>query len=163
MPRPIIRQKENTRQGAQLSTRTSQAQQPQSRTMPPAEQDRLLRKTRSKEYIEAVHRLDSGGAVMNSEQVAAIVDTLVAEFPELNLPGVLRGIVAVCYLGKPYEVHSLDMSGAIITHYKSGETMPNGLEKARSLARRGGYAFVEVYDNCLRAVSDNGAVSVVPA
>ena len=31
---------------------------------------------------------------------------------------------------KPYEVHTLDLTGGIIEHYKTGETLPDGLEKA---------------------------------
>ena len=29
----------------------------------------------------------------------------------------MLGIVSICYLGKPYEVHSLDITGQIIEHY----------------------------------------------
>jgi hypothetical protein len=53
------------------------------------------------------------------------------------------------------------MTGEIIEHYKIGQTLPNGLEKARALALRGGYEFIEVYVDCCRCVSANGSVSVV--
>lgn len=69
--------------------------------------------------------------------------------------------VSICYLGKPYEVHTLDITGQIIEHYKSGHILPGGLEKARSIAMRGGYDFIEVYVDCCRAVSSNGLVSVI--
>ena len=65
------------------------------------------------------------------------------------------------YLGKPYEVHTLDMGGQIVEHYKSGQPLPGELEKARSLALRGGYDFIEVYVGSCRCISANGAVSVV--
>ena len=123
--------------------------------------DKLLRKSRSKEYMEAIHKLDAGGHVHNQDKVNDIINAIKAEFPEVELEGVLLGYVAICYLGKPYEVHTLDMAGQIIEHYKVGEPLPNGLEKARSLAVRGGYAFIEVYGDCCRAISLNGAVSVV--
>lgn len=53
------------------------------------------------------------------------------------------------------------MAGEIIEHYKSGQTMPGELEKARSIAMRGGYAFIEVYVDCCRAISSTGVVSVI--
>jgi hypothetical protein len=40
--------------------------------------------------------------------------------------------------------------------------MPGGLEKARGIAMRGGYEFIEVYADCCRCVSSNGSVSVIP-
>ncbi|MDO4167932.1 MAG: hypothetical protein Q4D32_11070, partial [Eubacteriales bacterium] len=72
------------------------------------------------------------------------------------------GCVSVCYLGEPYEVHTIDMKGGILEHYKKGQKLPDGMEKARGIALRGGYAFVEVYIDCCRAVSGNGTVSVIP-
>lgn len=123
--------------------------------------DRLLRKTRSKEYMEALHKLDAGGHVHNQQKVNEIIDTIKNEFPEVEISGVLLGFVSICYLGKPYEVHTLDMTGQIIEHYKSGQILPGGLEKARSIALRGGYDFIEVYVDCCRCVSATGAVSVV--
>ena len=123
--------------------------------------DRLLRKTRSKEYMEALHKLDAGGHVHNQQKVNEIIDTIKNEFPEVEISGVLLGFVSICYLGNPYEVHTLDMTGQIIEHYKSGQILPGGLEKARSIALRGGYDFIEVYVDCCRCVSATGAVSVV--
>lgn len=124
--------------------------------------DRLLRKPRSEEYMNAMKKLDAGGHVCNQKQVEKIIAAIKNEFPEIEVAGVMLGTVAVCYLGVPYEVHTLDLAGGIITHYKKGEALPAGMEKARSLAMRGGYAFVEVYLDCCRAVSGNGTVSVIP-
>ena len=56
------------------------------------------------------------------------------EFPEIAIRGTLMGIVSRCYLGDPYEVHTLDISGNIIEHYKQGEPLPEYMEKARGLA-----------------------------
>lgn len=123
--------------------------------------DRLLRKPRSKEYMEAIHKLDAGGHVHNQTKVNGIIDAIREEFPEVELGGILLGIVSRCYLGAPYEVHTLDMSGQIIEHYTAGTTLPGGMEKARALAARGGYDFIEVYADCCRAVSANGTVSVI--
>ena len=76
--------------------------------------DRLLRKPRSKAYMDAVHRLDAGGHVHNQNKVNGIIDAIREEFPEVELAGVMLGIVSQCYLGKPYEVHTLDLGGGII-------------------------------------------------
>lgn len=64
-------------------------------------------------------------------------------------------------MGKPYEVHTLDMTGSIIEHYKAGQKLPSGMEKARGIALRGGYDFIEVYVDCCRAIGPTGDVSVI--
>ena len=123
--------------------------------------DRLLRKSRSKEYIDAIHQLDAGGHVHNKKEVNEIINTIKSEFPDVDINGVLLGFVAKCYLGAPYEAHTLDLVGEIIEHYKRGETLPGGLDKAKSIALHGGYDFIEVYTDCCRAISSNGSVSVI--
>jgi len=123
--------------------------------------DRLLRKPRSKQYMEAVSRLDAGGCAHNREKVKEIMDALREEFPEIDLIGIFLGIVSKCYLGDDYEVHRLDMTGDIIDHYRRGESLPDGLEKARAIAIHGGYAFIEVYTNCCRAIGRDGSVAVI--
>ena len=123
--------------------------------------DRLLRKPRSKQYMDAMHKLDAGGHTHNHDQVSEIMNIIRNEFPEIEINGVLLGIISECFLGPPYEVHTLDIAGSgIIDHYKAGITLPGGLEKARSIAIRGGYSFIEVYIDCCRAVNSNGVVSV---
>lgn len=123
--------------------------------------DRLLRKPRSKRYMDIMCNLDAGGHVHNQKQTENIINAIREEFPEVEISGVLLGIVSKCYLGKDYEVHSLDAAGGIIEHFRQSEKMPAGLEKARSIAIRGGYEFIEVYVDCCRAVSSNGSVSVI--
>jgi hypothetical protein len=123
--------------------------------------DRLLRKSRSKEYMDAIHQLDAGGHVHNKKEVNEIINTIKSEFPDVDINGVLLGFVAKCYLGVPYEAHTLDLVGEIIEHYKRGETLPGGLDKAKSIALHGGYDFIEVYTDCCRAISSNGSVSVI--
>lgn len=167
MPRPILRtpqQPQNVKehdQKSMFSTRLPKGSEQVQSRMSRMELDRLLRKQRSGDYIEAVHRLDSGAHVHNGQQTEEIIRTIRSEFPELEISGVLLGVVSRCYLGAPYEVHSLDMTGSIVEHYKRGEAMPNGLERARSIALCGSYDFVEVYVDCCRAVSSTGAVSVI--
>lgn len=162
MPRPMLKQPQTqTQTGGILSATQQQSQKQQVQQMDKMKLDRLLRKTRSKEYMDALHKLDAGGHVHNQNKVNEIIDAIRNEFPEVEISGVLLGFVSICYLGKPYEVHTLDMTGQIIEHYKSGQTLPGGLEKARSIALRGGYDFIEVYVDCCRAISSNGAVSVI--
>lgn len=165
MPRPMLRtpqQQTQTQTSNILSaTYNNQQQKQQQQQMDKMKLDKLLRKSRSKEYMEALHKLDAGGHVHNQNKVNDIINTIKSEFPEVELSGILLGYVAICYLGRPYEVHTLDITGGIIEHYKSGQTLPGGLEKARSIAMRGGYDFIEVYVDCCRAISSNGAVSVI--
>ena len=164
MPRPMLRtpQQTQTQTNNLLSaTNNNQQQKQKQQQMDKMKLDRLLRQPRSKAYMDAIHKLDAGGHVHNQEKVNDIINTIRSELPEVELSGILLGYVAVCYLGRPYGVHTLDITGGIIEHYKSGQTLPNGLEKARSIAIRGGYDFIEVYVDCCRAVSSNGTVSVI--
>lgn len=164
MPRPMLRtpQKNETQSNNILSaTRSNTQQQQQTQQIDKMKLDRLLRKQRSKEYMDAIHRLDAGGHVHNQNKVNDIINTIKEEFPEVELAGIFLGIVSICYLGAPYEVHTLDITGGIIEHYQAGRTLPGGLEKARGIAIRGGYDFIEVYVDCCRAVSSNGSVSVI--
>ena len=158
MPKPILKTNTQTQQESILTINQNQKQNQQ---IDQLKLDRLLRQPRSKEYMEAINKLDSGGHVHNQEKVNEIINAIKREFPEIELSGILLGFVAICYLGRPYEVHSLDITGGIIEHYKYGQSLPNGLEKARSIAMRGGYEFIEVYTNCVRAISSNGSVSVI--
>ncbi len=162
MPKPMLKQPQTqTQPGTILSATLQQPQKQQTQQMDKMKLDRLLRRTRSKEYMDALHKLDAGGHVHNQHKVNEIIDAIRNEFPEVEIDGVLLGFVSICYLGKPYEVHTLDMTGQIIEHYKTGQPLPGGLEKARSIALRGGYDFIEVYVDCCRCISYNGAVSVV--
>ncbi|MEI3337796.1 MAG: hypothetical protein V8R02_10180 [Clostridium sp.] len=160
MPRPMLRTPQNQTETNNILSATCNNEEKQQ--MNKMMLDRLLRKNRSKEYMDALHKLDSGGHVHNENKVNEIINTIKREFPEVELSGILLGYVAICYLGKPYEVHTLDITGGIIEHYKAGHTLPGGLEKARNIAMRGGYDFIEVYVDCCRAISANGSVSVIP-
>lgn len=164
MPRPMLRtpQKTQVQENSILSaTNNNQKQKQKQQQVDKMKLDRLLRQPRSKAYMDAIHRLDAGGHVHNQQKVNDIINTIKSELPEVELTGILQGYVAICYLGRPYEVHTLDIAGGIIEHYKAGQTLPNGLEKARSIAMRGGYDFIEVYVDCCRAISSNGTVSVI--
>lgn len=161
MPRPMLKTPQQTQQENLLSTTSNQAQKQHAQQMDKMKLDRLLRQPRSKTYMEALHKLDAGGHVHNQSKVNDIISAIRNEFPEVELGSILLGYVSICYLGKPYEVHTLDFTGEIVKHFKSGQSLPGGLEKARSLAMRGGYEFIEVYADCCRAISSNGSVSVI--
>jgi hypothetical protein len=123
--------------------------------------DRLLRKSRSKQYMDMIKNLDAGGHTHNQKETDDIINAISQEFPEVEISGILLGIVSKCYLGDNYEVHSIDAGKRIIEHYRQGQLLPGGMEKARSIAIHGGYNFIEVYIDCCRAVSANGTVSVI--
>ena len=163
MPKPMMRQPQTKAQQTNtlLSAVPRQDQKQKTQQMTQMQMDRLLRKPRSKKYMDAMHRLDAGGHTMNQHKVDSIIDAIREEFPEVELQGVLLGVISKCYLGDPYEVHTLDLIGDIIEHYKRGQTLPNNMEKARTLAIRGGYDFIEVYVDCCRAISSNGTVAVI--
>ena len=157
MPRPLLHHQQKQEQNILSATAVTRKQNQLSMV----EVDYLLRKPRSKAYMQACQQLDAGGHTAIQQQVQDVISQIQGEFPDVELPGYLLGIVAKCYLGKPYEVHTLDMSCSIIEHYKQGQALPGGLEKARHLASMGSYAFIEVYTDCCRAVSEDGSVSVL--
>jgi len=162
MPKPMLRQPQTQTQSSTILSAAQNYQQKHvTQQIDKMKLDRLLRKSRSKRYMDALHKLDAGGHTHNQNKVNEIIDVIRSEFPEVEISGILLGFVSICYLGKPYEVHILDVTGGIIEHYKTGQTLPNGLEKARGIAMRGGYDFIEVYVDCCRAISANGTVSVI--
>jgi hypothetical protein len=120
-----------------------------------------LRIKRSTAYLEAIGRLDAGGHTHNRQAVDALVAAITEEFPDVTIDQQPLGIVSRCYLGAPYEVHTLDRAGNIIQHFKSFESLPPLLAKGRALAMHGQYAFVEVYLDKVIAVTSNGDTSIV--
>ncbi|MDH1426909.1 hypothetical protein N5J23_00940 [Comamonas aquatica] len=120
-----------------------------------------LRLKRSSAYIQAVTRLDAGGHVHSPAATQALIDAIRQELPDVSVDALPHGIVARCYLGAPFEVHTLNCSGQIIQHYKTHESLPALLERARSLALHPGYAFIEVYASRLIAVSASGQTAII--
>ncbi|MGG3508831.1 hypothetical protein ABES58_25685 [Paenibacillus lautus] len=123
--------------------------------------EKRLRSKRSSAFIEAMTKLDVSGVVVSKGKVQELMDQIASEFPELAVDQLPLGIVSKCYLGNPYEVHSLDTRLQILDHYKRGEIVPNGMEKARRLAMHPSYAYIEVYMNMIAAVSLSGEVSMI--
>jgi hypothetical protein len=161
MPKPMLHPTQQTQTDSILSLTSNTAAKQELSEETKMKIDRLLRKPRSKRYMDMIRQLDAGGHVHNRKQTEDIINALQAEFPDVEISGVLLGIVSKCYLGENYEVHSIDTTGSIIEHFRQGQQMPGGMEKARSVAIRGGYEFIEVYVDCCRAVSSNGSVSVI--
>ncbi|MFM0557604.1 hypothetical protein P0D69_42700 [Paraburkholderia sediminicola] len=120
-----------------------------------------LRLKRSAAYMEAIQKLDAGGHTHNRQAVDALVAAINEEFPDITIDQQPLGIVSKCYLGAPYEVHTLDRGGNIIQHFKSFESLPPLLAKGRTLAMHGQYAFVEVYLDKVIAVTSSGDTSIV--
>lgn len=165
MPRPIFKQREknNLNTNNILSTTMGNDSSKTQSAETKMKVDKLLRKRRSKEYVEFMEKLDAGGHCNNQHYIDEIMGMLHREFPDvIDIGGGLPiGFIAKCYLGDPYEVHTVDLTGRIIYHFMKGESMPNGMENARGIAARGGYAFVEVYSDCCRAIGFDGSVSVI--
>ena len=155
MPKPIINT-DNIREN-QVSKNGFTSLQVQFETP-----DTIFRKKRSNEYINTIKKLDITGHSMTREQIDEIINAVKLELPVLSINDLPIGIVAKCYLGEPYEVHTLSFLGnAIVKHYKHSETLPDGLEKARTLANNENYSFVEVYQTKIIAVKEDGSVAIL--
>ena len=161
MPRPMIGNRQKLQIGSGSSLERKNEARASSRQLSKLELDRLLRKPRSKEYMEAMRKLDIGSHVLGDAQRDEIIRILQEEFPEVQLGGILIGIIGKCYIGPEYDVHSFDTTGGIIHHFHKNESMPPELARARALAARGTYEFIEVYHDCCRCVSADGTVAVI--
>jgi hypothetical protein len=128
--------------------------------MSSVELDRSLRLKRSPKYMEAIRKLDAGIQSTDKNAYEEVLKAIKEELPEVMLQYPLQGVVAKCYLGPPYEVHSLDLCGQIIQHYEMLRPLPGILERARSLALHSEYIFIEVYYDKLVAVRQDGSTSV---
>lgn len=123
--------------------------------------DKKLREKRSSAYCEIVSQLDVAHAQLGRQQVDQLINQLIIEFPDLQPYQFPIGIVSKCYLGDPYEVHTLDVRLEIVEHYKKQQSLPTMLEKGRALACHSAYRFVEVYSDSLCAVDQYGCVSII--
>jgi len=126
----------------------------------PAALDRALRVPRSKSYLELISKLDAGVHHHNKTAWEELKSGIQHELPP-NAFEMLIGIVSKCYLGAPYEVHTLDFFGQIIEHYKTGQSMKPDLERARNLAKHSSYICIEVYSGKLVAVAHDGQASII--
>jgi hypothetical protein len=59
----------------------------------------------------------------------------------------------------PFEVHTFTDSHEIIEHYKTGQSLPAELERARTAARSERYLCIEVYADRLVAILPDGSAT----
>ncbi|WP_188135101.1 hypothetical protein [Lentzea indica] len=116
---------------------------------------KVLAERRSARYLRSLQGLDASGKV-GTVDVSELVDAVHREFADKFCATPL-GIVSRCYLGAPYEVHTLAMDGSIISHYRTGEPLPHGMDRARSLAESDHYLAIEVYPDRLVCVRPDGS------
>jgi hypothetical protein len=122
------------------------------KTAAPATGAAVVNRRRSRSYLDAIRKLDAGTA--EHADVSAIVDEMLSEFgPGAGLP---LGVLARCYLGPPFEVHSLDLAGGIVEHYKLGQQLPEPYGRARALATHDSYLAIEIYPDRLVCLLEDG-------
>jgi hypothetical protein len=120
---------------------------------------RLHDGTRSENYRKALRALDSSGR-LGAVEIDGFVDDIRKEFADRYCSAPL-GIVGKCYLGEPFEVHTLALDGAIIEHYRRGQALPGALERARALAESPAYLAVEVYPDRLVCARADGSIVIM--
>ena len=159
MPRPIL--------GTQYSTENVSlkpdltASKATSGALSGARLDQLLRQQRSPAYLNALSKLDAGTHQQNQAALQSLLEAIMGEFPELAIDQRPLGFVSRCHLGAPYVVHICDLSGNIVEHFEIYRAMPLLFEPARPLALHACYIAIEVYPDKLRAIADDGSVSVI--
>lgn len=116
---------------------------------------KVLSERRSARYLRSLQALDGSGKLSTAD-VDELVGSVHKEFAEKFCTTPL-GIVSRCYLGAPYEVHTLALDGSIISHYRAGEPLPHGMDRARSLAESERYLAIEVYPDRLMCVRPDGS------
>ena len=97
MPRPMLRTPQNQTQSQTvnnniLSATRNQEYEQQQQQMDKMKLDQLLRKKRSKEYMEALHKLDAGGHVHNQNKVNDIIRTIQEMFPSVISESLMKCI-----------------------------------------------------------------------
>ncbi|GFZ31345.1 hypothetical protein CSC2_18710 [Clostridium zeae] len=158
MPKPILANNINRQEKLDLSIKaTSSARM----AMDLLTLEKRLRVKRSNEYMDAIEKLDIGGCEQCKKQFDDCVAVIKDEFKDIPEEHHLVGLLAKCYLGDRYDVHTVDYMGNIVTHYLINESLPELMEKARGLALHGGYKFIEVYTDILCAVKSDGTVNIV--
>jgi len=109
---------------------------------PPSQMTLRARKLRrSADLVRAITGIDA-----QSSQVEMVRWLQwISENYEVSDCGLLLGLFSHCYLGDPYIDHRLDLSLSVIEHYTAADSVPDGFEVARPLARNENYAYIEVY------------------
>ncbi|MDH2205895.1 MULTISPECIES: hypothetical protein [Empedobacter] len=121
--------------------------------------DRDILRKRSKKYMDLIAGLDAK-TLTETKGMEELMNCIQEEFGTAELASLPLGIVSKCFLGHPYEVHTLDLIGnQIIKHYKSNEIMEGDFEKARTVAMHNAYAMVEVYTDKMILIREDGTAS----
>lgn len=121
--------------------------------------DRDILKKRSKKYLDLIAGLDAK-TLTDTKGMDDLIKAIQEEFGTAEISSLPLGIVSKCFLGHPYEVHTLDLSGShIINHYKTNETMHADFEKARTVAMHNAYALVEVYNDKIVLIREDGTAT----
>ncbi|UUF16564.1 MULTISPECIES: hypothetical protein [Flavobacterium] len=121
--------------------------------------DRDLLKKRSKKYLDLIAGLDAK-TLTETKGMDELIKAIQEEFGTAELSNLPLGILSKCFLGHPYEVHTLDLSGSqIIRHYNITETMEAEFEKARSVAKHNAYAMVEIYKDKIILIREDGTAT----
>lgn len=121
--------------------------------------DRDILKKRSKKYMDLIAGLDAK-TLTETKGMEELMKAIQEEFGTAELASLPLGIVSKCFLGHPYEVHTLDLIGnQIIKHYKNNEVMEGDFEKARTVAMHNAYAMVEVYTDKMILIREDGTAS----
>lgn len=121
--------------------------------------DRDILKKRSKKYLDLISSLDSK-TLSDTKGMDELLKAIQEEFGTVGLVSFPLGIVSKCFLGDPYEVHTLDLTGSqIIRHYKTSEIMEGEFEKARTLAKHNAYAMIEVYKDKMILIHKDGSAT----
>lgn len=118
---------------------------------------KTLLKNRSANYINLMSKFDT---IVSTETrgIDQLINIIQEEFGNAELVSFPIGILSKCYLGHPFDVHTLDLSGNnIVRHFKVSEPLPDGFEKARSLAVHNSYALIEIYKDCIVLVRSDGS------
>jgi hypothetical protein len=149
VPRPLFGQQQ---QGVQLQRGPTVA-------ATTAAGGKILTSPRSARYLAAIGKLDAS-ATLTPVELSDVIDAIRREFAE-KWAAVPLGFVGHCYLGPPYEAHTLTIDHQIIEHYERGQPLPGPLEAARTLARTEHYSAIEVYSDKLVCVRADGSVVTV--
>ncbi|AOM79496.1 hypothetical protein BFS30_21435 [Pedobacter steynii] len=121
--------------------------------------DKDLLKKRSGKYFDVIAGLDAK-SLTNTQGMEKLMSAIQEEFGTAESASLPLGIVSKCFLGHPYEVHTLDLSGSqIIKHYKINEPMEADFEKARTLAKHNAYSMVEIYKDKIILIREDGTAT----
>lgn len=135
-----------------------------------------FREKRPQNYINLITNLDIEYSTVSDDKLNEIINQLKNTVPYVVSDDTFLGILGKCELGPDYDVHTLSKNvifgideathqvgfgRMILQHFKIGENLPAELEKGRSLAVNPSYAFVEVYNDKLIAIQNDGTVAII--